>query len=98
MADLRGVRGTRAPLGVQILQFHAVFVKFGQNHMLAPPARGNPLSATVIYCFYEELDTKKRDIIHSKSLNLINNSTPSNEFCQLTVPHVFQGIIKAKLF
>ena len=39
---------TRAPpRGSKFFQFHAVFGKFEQNCMLAPPPRGNPGSATV---------------------------------------------------
>ena len=46
--DLRGVH----PPGSKFFQFHAVFGKIWQNHMLvppgelAPPPRGNPGSAT----------------------------------------------------
>ena len=44
VADLRGTQGTRPPRS-KFFQFHAVFGKFWQNHMLAPPPRGNPGSA-----------------------------------------------------
>ena len=45
VADLRGVQGTRTP-GSKFFQFHAVFGKFWQNHMLAlpPPRVGAPTS------------------------------------------------------
>ena len=53
VADLRGRRGRAPPGGSKFFQFHAVFGKFQQNHMLAPPRgvgapppRGNPGSAT----------------------------------------------------
>ena len=48
----KGVRGMRAPWGPKFFQFHAVFGKIWQNHMLAPPGelapppRGNSGSAT----------------------------------------------------
>ena len=37
VADLRGARGTCAPPGPKFFQFHAVFGKIWQNHMLASP-------------------------------------------------------------
>ena len=56
VVDLRGVRGTRAPLGAQILSISCSFGKIWQNCMLAPahplprelapPPWGNPGSAT----------------------------------------------------
>ena len=48
VADLRGARGTRDPLGVQILSVPCSFFfwKIWQNRMLAPPPQGNPGSAT----------------------------------------------------
>ena len=51
MADLRGDLRD-APQWSKFFQFHAVFGKIWQNRMLAPPRelapppRGNPLSAT----------------------------------------------------
>ena len=45
---------TRPPRGPEFFQFHAVFGKFWQNRMLAPPGelasppRGNPGFSTVI--------------------------------------------------
>ena len=49
MADLSGgdARDVHPPWGPKFFQFHAVFGKIWQNHMLAPPPRGNPGSATV---------------------------------------------------
>ena len=50
VADLRGREGR--PPGPKFFQFHAVFGKIWQNHMLAPPGelapppQGNPGSAT----------------------------------------------------
>ena len=47
-----GREGRAPPLGSKFFQFHAVFGKFWQNRMLAPPGelapppRGNPGSAT----------------------------------------------------
>ena len=38
VADLRGAQGTRPPpLGSKFFRFHAVFGKFWQNRMFAPP-------------------------------------------------------------
>ena len=44
VADLKGGREGRAalpPRGPKFFQFHAVFGKIWQNHMLAPPPRGS---------------------------------------------------------
>ena len=40
---------TRPPPQSKFFQFHAVFGKFWQNCMLAPPPRGNSGSATDLY-------------------------------------------------
>ena len=46
VADLGGAPpGARPPHGPKFSQFHAVFRKIWQNHMLAPPPTGNPGSA-----------------------------------------------------
>ena len=45
MADLEGARAP--PNGPKFSQFHAVFRKIWENHMLAPPPTGNPGSAPV---------------------------------------------------
>ena len=59
MADLHGkiLDASPPPPGdPKIFQFHAVLVNFWQNRMLAPPGelapppRGNPGSATGLYC------------------------------------------------
>ena len=54
MADLRGARGRRAPLGVEILSISCSFWEnLAKSYVgtppgeLAPPPRGNPGSATV---------------------------------------------------
>ena len=53
VADLREVRGTPPPQGSKFFQFYAVFGKFWQNRMLAPPGKLAPppgenlVSATV---------------------------------------------------
>ena len=55
MADLGGVPSARPPYGPKFSQFHAVFHKIWQNHMLAPPRglapppTGNPGSAPDLY-------------------------------------------------
>ena len=52
VADLHSKILDAPPRGPKFFQFHAVFGKFWQNHMLAPPggfgapSRGNPGSAT----------------------------------------------------
>ena len=49
VADPRGDAPGARPLphGPKFSQFHAVFRKIWQNHMLAPPPTGNPVSAPV---------------------------------------------------
>ena len=50
VADLRGGAGDAPPPGgSKFFRFHAVFGKFWQNRMLAPPPRGNPGSATAMF-------------------------------------------------
>ena len=46
VADLgRGAPGAPPPNNPKFSQFHAVFRKIWQNHMLVPPPTGNPGSA-----------------------------------------------------
>ena len=65
VADLRGGRRGRAPpRGSKFFQFHAVFGKFWQNRMLAPPLGSwrplhgeildPPLLAVTYFCLAEE--------------------------------------------
>ena len=73
VADLGGAPGAHPPYGSKFSQFHAVFRKIWQNHMLAPP-RGlappptrNPGSAPV-FCVKSSESVKIFDINVSKPL------------------------------
>ena len=48
VADLGGTRGMRTPWGSKFFKFHAVFGKFWQNRMLAPPGELAPLLGEIL--------------------------------------------------